>query len=352
MHQPDRFKSAPTLCLSASGGGHLRQLLDLEPLWSRYPHFIVTENTVLGRSLQQRENTEFVPHFALGQGRMGRGWAMLSAAARSFWRSLRIIAKRRPDVIITTGAGSQVFLIAWGRLFGAKVILVDSFARFHAPSKFARITGPLANARVTQSQVSAEKWPGSTPFDPLRTQPAEPEGKSPLLFATVGAILPFHRLERAIVELKASGQIPEEVILQVGNSELPRPSIPGLRIVESIPFDELQAILKRANLVVCHSGTGSIITALSQCCGVVAMPRRVDAGDSYDNHQDEIAKVFQQRGLIQVASDAKTLLEALDRARTAPRHRAAIDHSALMAFVERRIVDWYPDKARPLTIRA
>ena len=351
MSRTDRSNSAPVLCLSASGGGHFRQLLDLEPLWSRYPHFLVTEDTVLGRSLARREDVEFVPHFALGQSRMGKAWAMLSAATRSAWRSLRIILRRRPDVVITTGAGSQVFVIAWARLLGAKVILVDSFARFHAPSKFARIGGPLANLRITQSQVSASNWPGSTAFDPLRTEPAVAEGKSRLLFATVGAILPLHRLERAVVELKAAGRIPEEVILQVGNSDLPRPEIPGLTIIESLPFDELQEVLKRADLVVCHAGTGSIITALAQCCGVVAIPRRVSAGDSYDDHQSEIAEVFANRELIQVADDAETLALALDRARTAPRHRAAMDHSALMVHLEHQIAAWYPRKARPLAAR-
>ncbi len=282
---------------------------------------------------------------------MGKGWAMLSAAARSAWRSLKIVLRRRPDVIITTGAGSQVFLILWARLTGAKVILVDSFARFHAPSKFARIAGPLAHVRITQSQVSAENWPGSKAFDPLRTEPAAAEGKERLLFATVGAILPLHRLERAVVELKSAGRIPEEVILQVGNSDLPRPAVPGLTIIESLPFDELQEVLKRADLVVCHAGTGSIITALAQCCGVVAIPRLVSAGDSYDDHQSEIAEVFASRGLIEVADDAETLAAALDRARQAPRHRAAMDHSALMAHLEHQIAAWYPDKARPLVAR-
>jgi UDP-N-acetylglucosamine--N-acetylmuramyl-(pentapeptide) pyrophosphoryl-undecaprenol N-acetylglucosamine transferase len=337
----------PIICLSASGGGHFRQLLDLEPLWSRYPHFLVTEDTVLARSLAKREDVAFVPHFALGQSRMGKGWAMLSAATRSAWQSLRVILQRRPDVVITTGAGSQVFVIFWARIFGAKVVLVDSFARFHAPSKFARFAGPLAHVRITQSIAAAGNWPGSLAFDPLRIEPSEPIGKSKLLFATVGAILPLHRLERAIVELKRAGRIPEDVILQVGRSELERPQIEGLTIVESIPFDEIQELLKRADLVVCHAGTGSIITALAQSCGVVALPRRVDKGDSYDDHQSEIAEVFVQRGLIQVAEDAETLAAALEQARSAPRHKAAMDHTMLMQHLELLMSEWFADRAAP-----
>lgn len=280
---------------------------------------------------------------------MGKLGAMLGGIVRSVWRSLRIILRRRPDVVITTGAGSQIFVIFWARLLGARIILIDSFARFHAPSKFARLAGPLAHLRITQSQVSADRWRGSTAFDPLRIEPAVAKGKSRLLFATVGAILPLHRLERAVVALKQAGRIPEEVILQVGNSDLPRPQVDGLTIVETLPFDQLQEILKRADLVVCHAGTGSIITALSQCCGVVAMPRLVSAGDSYDDHQSEIAEVFAERGLIAVAEDAETLAQALDRARRAPRHRAVMDHSALMVQLEHQIAAWFPQKAQPLS---
>lgn len=342
MKRPDFDNHAPLICLAASGGGHFRQLLDLEPLWTRYPRFLVTEDTVLGRSLAAREEVLFVPHFALGQSRMGKLGKMVGAALRSVWQSLRIIRAKRPDVVITTGAGSQLFVILWARLFGARIVLVDSFARFHAPSKFARLAGGLAHLRITQSRQSAARWGGSTAFDPLRIEPAAATGKERLLFATVGAILPLHRLERAVVELKLAGHIPEDVVLQVGNSDLPRPAVPGLTIVETLPFDDLQALLQRADLVVCHAGTGSIITALAQCCGVVAMPRRVDAGDSYDDHQSEIAQVFAERDLIQVADDAASLAAALEHARTAPRHRARMDHSALIAHLDEQIARWFP----------
>lgn len=332
----------PLICLSAAGGGHFRQLLDIEPLWSRYPHFLVTEDTVLTQALSTREVIEHVPHFALGQMRIGRGVAMISAAVRSAWKSFRIIAKHRPQIIISTGSGSQFFVLLWGRLFGARIVLIDSFARFHAPSKFARIAGPLAHLRIAQSKDSADHWPGSVTFDPLQTEPATATDKENLLLATVGATLPFRRLETAIVNLKRRGQIPEDVILQVGRSKEQHEPVAGLTIVESIPFGELKGLLARANLVVCHGGTGSIITALANCCGVVTMPRLVDKGDCYDNHQSEIAGVFAQRGLVQLANDEQTLLDALQRARAMTRYRVSMDHTRLMAFLEERFRIWFP----------
>ena len=61
------------VCLAASGGGHIRQLLDLETCWSKYDFFFVSEDTALSRSLTPQYPVYFVHHFALGQIRRG-GW--------------------------------------------------------------------------------------------------------------------------------------------------------------------------------------------------------------------------------------------------------------------------------------
>lgn len=334
----------PLICLSAAGGGHFRQLLDIEDLWARYPHFIVTENTVLTRALSNREDIENVPHFALGQVRIGKGLAMVRAAAASCLASFRIVLRRRPDIVITTGSGSQFFIVLWARLLGSKIVLIDSFARFHAPSKFARLAAPMAHIRIAQSEASARRWAGSKTFDPLEVEPSPQQPKERLIFATVGATLPFKRLERAIVELKRSGRIPERVVLQVGRSTERHEPVAGLEIVEDLPFGELQDLLERADVVVCHAGTGSIITALSKSCGVVAMPRSLKHGDHYDNHQEEIAGVFANRGLIQTADDSQSLLTALEQARKAPRHKVRMNHQRLVAYLEQAFTAWFPDQ--------
>ena len=139
------------VALAASGGGHVRQLLDLECVWSGFDPFFVTEDTSLGKSIAQRFPAHFVPHFALGRLRHGAPLGVLAAAARSFFRTAAIAARERPDVVITTGAGTVFFFVMWARLFGAKVVLMETFARFEAPSLFGRLTAPLAAVKIVQS---------------------------------------------------------------------------------------------------------------------------------------------------------------------------------------------------------
>src|SRR3546814_16526404 len=84
----------------------------------------------------------------------------------------------------------------------------------------------------------------------------------PVFFAAVGATLPFNRLVESVLALKAAGEIPEDVVLQVGRDAKRPPSIPGVEIVDTLPFAKVQKLLHDAEIVVCHGGTGYLLTAL------------------------------------------------------------------------------------------
>ena len=335
-----RQRSGLKLCLAASGGGHVRQLLDLEPVWRDRDYFFVSENTALGRSLATKHPIHFVDHYALGQARLGRTGQMLRGAFANMFQSWRIIRAERPDVVISTGAGAVFWVALFARLMGARFILIDSFARFDHPSKFARLARPFATRTIVQAPPLKAIWPDAELFDPLRIVDEAPPPKQPLLFATVGATLPFPRLSETVLALKAAGRIPERVIVQVGEAPGPHPEVEGAEIVESIDFGDVQALLKEAAIVICHGGTGSLITALSAGCRVIAMPRRFDLGEHYDNHQEEITAAFAARGLIEVAIDADDVGPALDRIRARQPVIARTDPVALIAHLDALLDQW------------
>ena len=336
------------LCLAASGGGHVRQLLDLESVWSKHDYFFVTEDTALGATLAQSHRTHFVPHVAIGQARLGSPWRMVRAGVSNFFRSASIIARERPDIVISTGAGAVFFAVAWARLRGARTVVIDSFARFDRPSMFARIAAPIADDVVVQSKALGSYFPKAKVFDPFRLLDTPPPPKKPLLFATVGATLPFERLVSSVAELKARGGLPEDVIVQTGVGA-PQPQ--GVTAVETLPFDKIQELLTDADIVVCHGGTGSLITALRKGCRVIAFPRLLEKGEHYDNHQAEITSAFAARGLIEVANDADELAQALERIRSRPPVLATTDPSELMNYLD-EVLDQERGKRRPQTQRA
>lgn len=321
------------ICLAASGGGHIRQILDLEHFWSEHNVFFVTEDTALGRSIAQTHETYFLPHVAIGQAQTGHALHMLKGAAASFAESLKILRKTKPDVILTTGAGSMTFMVALGRIMGAKVILMDSFARFEGPSKFARMMGPFANLRIAQAKGVADKWKDSLVFDPFRITAGERPKKDSLMFATVGATLAFPRLVDIVLEAAESGELEEDIILQAGNGGMDgRQSC--VEWSETFTFTEMKALLQRADIAVCHGGTGSIITALQAGCRVIAIPRRRELGEHYDDHQAEITENLRKRGLIEVADTSEEFMAAVKRLQSKTPVCATTDYGELSNYLK------------------
>nr|WP_018075645.1 glycosyltransferase [Novosphingobium nitrogenifigens] len=317
----------------------MRQLLDLEPFWRSKDCFFVTEDTALTRDIAQRCKTYFIPHVALGQARLGKRFEMLRGAIFSVLRSLWIILRERPGVVVTTGAGSCYFPVLFARALGAKIVLIDSFARFQGPSAFARIASPLAHVRIAQSAQSARKWAGASVVDPFRRLGKATDKKEPLVFATVGATLPFERLIRLVDEAKRAGQIPEHVILQTGHCS-PVEVDKDIETHEVLSFHDVQDILRRADIVICHAGTGSIITALQAGCRVIVIPRMFERGEHYDNHQWEIAETFANRGIVTMVGSDDDLGAALEKARASEPVRATLDQTELIGKLDGLVDRW------------
>lgn len=268
---------------------------------------------------------------------------MLLAGIRNFFQSASIILRERPDVLISTGAGAVYFPLIWGRLLGAKIVAVESFARFDRPSAFAKFAFPLAHRQVVQSGALASYWPSASVFDPLQIIGTTQTAKRPLVFATVGATLPFPRLVEIVAEGKRRGDISEHVLLQVGiGGERP----PGLDTVETLSFEEVQSTLETASIVICHGGTGSLITALRAGCHVIAVPRRFELGEHYDNHQSEITEAFKDRGLITVVNSADELAEVLPKLRDRSAIAATSNPEALNQYLRDTLAQWDQDGGR------
>lgn len=331
------------ILLAASGGGHVRQILDLEPFWSHHDSYFATEDTALGRSIAEKRPTRYFAHFAFGQRKTQSWWALLKSGLANMRDSWRIVSEVKPELFISTGAGSALFSLLFAKLRGAEVVMIESFARFEAPSLFGRLAHRLATRRIVQSKALAGVWPDTHMCDPFQIVDAPRPAKTATAVITVGTVMPFDRLVEGVAGLQAAGLMPEKVWAQVGaGGATPN----GFDCVESAGFDEMQARLADAELLFCHGGTGSLVTGLRAGCRVIAMPRDPEQGEHYDDHQFEIIEAFAARGLIQMAKTVDELPAALERARAMTVRRATTDYAQLIGLLE----SWYPaTKAREAT---
>ena len=73
--------------------------------------------------------------------------------------SFKIAMQEKPDVIITTGAGIVVFFCIFAKLFGAKLIFIESMANVEYPTLTARFLYPFSDLFIVQ-------WPGLLKYFP------------------------------------------------------------------------------------------------------------------------------------------------------------------------------------------
>ena len=111
---------------------------------------------------------------------------------------------------------------------------------------------------------------------------------------------PFDRLIRAAAELERD----EHLLVQYGTS---RDTDGRGEWVDFLSFDELAERARRARVVVCHAGVGSIM--LARRCGhrPMVVPRRHQLGEPVDEHQLYLARRLAESGLVTLVEDVAEL---------------------------------------------
>lgn len=129
------------LLLVCSTGGHLLQLVALEQAWSGFSRVWVTFDKSDARSLLRGEAVTYA------HGPTNRNVKNL---LRNVVVAFRILRRVRPAVLVTTGAGIAVPFAWVSRLFGARVVYVESLTRISRPSLSYRLISPVADRRYVQ----------------------------------------------------------------------------------------------------------------------------------------------------------------------------------------------------------
>lgn len=331
-----------SILLLACGGGHLNELLKLRELWAGHDPVLITEDSPLGRKLAREMPVRFVPHFAFGQRQQKSLPAMASAFVGNLRANARAMAGLRPDLVITTGAGSVFPAAVIARVRGARIAFVESLARLTEPSLFGRMVSPFADCIVTHSEPVAKALGATHWIDPLSAgRPRPPKTMTAVL--TVGTVMPFNRLVDGVARLQRDGQLPERLFAQVGEGGRIPDGVEGGAFV---PSDALQARLMAADLLFTHGGVGCILDGLRAGCRVVAMPRDPARGEHYDNHQADIVSALEARGLIAVAREADDLPRALEKARRLDVRCIDVDWAPIVRHLDRWITATLAGTAR------
>ena len=134
-------RSKLRICLAASAGGHISQLLKLAESWDGYETFCVTTTQVVRDKLSR-----FGEVYVVGECNREHPIRVIAVLLRC----IRIVFRQRPDVVISTGAAAGCLLCFLGKMLGAKVVWIDSITNVERLSLSGRMVRYIADLFLVQ----------------------------------------------------------------------------------------------------------------------------------------------------------------------------------------------------------
>lgn len=140
----------------SSTGGHLSELLQLEPLFQDYDFYLVTEKTKSTVGLKNKYGSRV---FFLLYGTKSHLLKYIFKFTFNIIKSLILMLKIRPQVVVTTGTHTAVPMCYIAKMFGKKVIFIETFANSKTRTKAGELVYPIADVFIVQWETMLELYP-------------------------------------------------------------------------------------------------------------------------------------------------------------------------------------------------
>jgi hypothetical protein len=105
-------------------------------------------------------------------------------------------------------------------------------------------------------------------------------------------------LQKKIDEGKISKK--EEIIVQAGSTKY---ESKNMKIIDYMSVRKFEECIDRADLIICHAGVGTILTALKKGKKIIAAARLKQYGEHVNDHQLQILDNFTAEGYILALED-------------------------------------------------
>jgi UDP-N-acetylglucosamine transferase subunit ALG13 len=295
--------------LVASPGGHLNLLERLSGAVPRDLRRWVTAPGPRGEQLEHDgEDVTILPAYERNPRDL----------ARSMSAAVEAVRRDRPQIVVSTGAGSAAVYCAVARAAGAKIIFAETMARVTGPSASGRVTARMAAATLVQWPEMASVYPRALVCRPLLLEdvgaPLAPDVQGTLLIVGTHTA-PFDRLVALCREAVRAGVLPGPVLAQVGPSQLP---FPEAEVHEFLPPAQMSAAIAGAKVIVSHGGAGSLSAALRTGHRPIVLGRARAHGEHFDDHQQQLMAKLAASDLVVALHDRLDAGHVADARRPLP----------------------------------
>lgn len=143
----------------SSTGGHFSELMRLQPMFDKYDYHIITEKTKTTEDLKStyKKKIDFLVY-----GTKDHMFSYIFKVAYNTLKSLILFIKIRPKIIITTGTHTAVPMCYLGKLFGSKIVFIETFANVETKTMAGKIVYPIADLFIVQWEEMKELYPKAT----------------------------------------------------------------------------------------------------------------------------------------------------------------------------------------------
>ena len=140
----------------ASTGGHLEELLQLAPMFKNYNYRLITEKTKSNMYLKDKYKDK-VSYLVYGTKHH-----MLTYPFKllfNCFKSLYYYLVFAPDYIITTGVHTAGPMCCIGKIFGSKIIYIETFANMVTKTATGKLIYPISDKFIVQWESMKNLYP-------------------------------------------------------------------------------------------------------------------------------------------------------------------------------------------------
>lgn len=108
-------------------------------------------------------------------------------------------------------------------------------------------------------------------------------------------------------------QIKDDIIVQSGHTKYESKK---MKLFDFIPYEEMEKYIKKADVIITHAGTGSVLMPLKMGKKVIVCARLSKYEEHIDDHQQQLADIFSEEEYVLELNENNSLDELFKKIKT------------------------------------
>lgn len=135
---------------------------------------------------------------------------------------------------------------------------------------------------------------------------------------------PFPRIVNLVEEALLNLAWDQEVVVQAGHTRY-QSIHPWVKVTPFLTQSEFEAAIQAAEIVICHGGAGTMLTASQQEKQVIVCARKHAFAEHNNDHQSELVDKLALEGYVQAVQTVSEMQQALQLVQTDQFHPRRFD---------------------------